>query len=387
MNKIKISSLTWVICGFVLLVGLGATWFFTYFDKEPFTRYHGYSEEARRNPFLAAQKFLAVQNVSFEKRENYQLFEQELGRYDTVIINSSRVGMSAATLEKMKQWVNDGGNLVLLATESFSYEFESSKDVFLDSLGLRYYDGDYNDYQYNYESEDNDQAIEFEFENAKANTRVHFNNSGYIEDTSGSASFIAGNQYSDQFIQYEYGEGLVSVATDFSIWNNRRIDKYDHAMFLRQLIGNSEKAWLLYNRIQPSVISMAMSHAPLVVISFVVFLCVMLWSGLWRVGAKRADDSAINREILQHLSAAAEFNYRLDQGAKLVESLMASIHHRMSQLSHGYSQQTPSNKLEKIAIHTGLPKTQLSLLLNYENETEEAFLEKVKLIQTIKANL
>jgi len=385
MKKIKISAATWAVSAIVFVIGLGATWFFSNFYKEPFTRYHGFSEEARRNPFLAAQRFLETQNVEFEKRENYKLFDESIGKSDTIIINSSRVGMSAARLEKMKQWVKDGGSLVLLATEGFDYDFESSKDVFLDSLGLRYYKGDYDSYSYSDDSSED--FVEFRFSESEDNTKVEFRNYGYIEDTSGDASFIAGNQYADQFIQYTLGEGLVSISTDFSIWNNYRIDDHDHAMFLRQIIGSSEKTWLLYNRIQPSLLSMAMSHAPMVVISVTIFLIVMFWSGLWRIGAKRADEEAINREIMQHLSASAEFSFRLDQGEKLIESLMESVHHRMAQLNHGYGRLTPPHKIEKIAIHTGIKKENLSVLLNNENESAEAFLEKVILIQQIRTHL
>lgn len=387
MKKIEISNVTWVICGLIILFGLSATWFFTYFDKEQFTRTHGYSDEAIRNRFLAAQLFLEKQDVEFEKRENYQLFDEKLGRNDTIIINSSRVGMSQATLEKMKAWLNNGGNLVLLATETFDYDFESSRDEFLDSLGLRFYSNGYQNYNDDEDSETEDDSVEFQFPEFEETTKVEFYGSGYIEDTSGNATFVAGNQYADQFIQYHYGDGLVSVISDFSIWNNYRIDQHDHAMFLRQIIGESAKTWLLYNRNQPSLISMAVLHAPLVVISSMVLLVFLLWSGLWRVGAKKSDELAVNREIMQHLAASAEFNYRLDEGQRLIKSLLESIHHRMAQLSHGYGRLTPPHQLEKIAIHTGLDKKQLSILLNTTNESEETFLDKVKLIQKIRTHL
>ncbi|WP_196138982.1 DUF4350 domain-containing protein [Aliikangiella sp. G2MR2-5] len=358
-----------------------ARWYFHNFEKTSYERSTGYSQEARRNPFLAAQRFLRLRGIQLETRNNYKLFEEELGQYDTVIINSSRVGMSSRIKEIMIEWVKQGGNLVLLATEAFDYELESSRDIFLDELGLRYYPD-------NYVPESDDEALsEFTFSEFDESTQVHFNSSGYIEDTSGEASFVAGTEYADQLIQYQLESGLITITVDFSIWHNNRIDQFDHAMFLVQLIGNSDKTWLLYSRVQPSLLSLAFKHATTVSISVLAILLSIFLSSLWRKGAKTEDDKPINREIMQHVHAAAEFDYRLDKGQQLIQSLMDIIHQQMTRVSYGYARLTPAKQLDKIAQHTGIERDRISSLFEIENQNHESFLEKIILIQQIRKHL
>ncbi|MCW8999895.1 MAG: DUF4350 domain-containing protein, partial [Kangiellaceae bacterium] len=344
-----------------------------------------YSEEARRNPFLAAQLYLKANDIEFEAHSNYKLFDDvnrsAIGQYDSIFIHSSRVGMSSTTRENMKNWARKGGHLVLLATEVYDYEFESSRDVFLDELGVRFYESDYVD------ASEEEKTAELTFNGYEQSSKVYFDTSAYIEDTSGDAAFIAGTEYADQLLQYDYGEGLITVVVDFDIWKNNRIDHHDHAMFLSQLIGRGTKAWLLYNRVQPTLFSMAVQNAPLIVISAVALLLVIFFSNLWRVGPKKADDLRVNREIMQHIEAAAQFNYRRDKGELLVNEMMQTIHHRFSQLNYGYSRLTPIKQLEKISHVTGIEINSLKPLLDEQNESHEQFINKAKLVQQIRKHL
>ncbi|MCW8878684.1 MAG: DUF4350 domain-containing protein [Kangiellaceae bacterium] len=369
----------------LIVIGLGVRWYFNNFDKQYYSKDYGYSEEARRNPFLAAQLYLKANDIEFEAHSNYKLFDDvnrsAIGQYDSIFIHSSRVGMSSTTRENMKNWARKGGHLVLLATEVYDYEFESSRDVFLDELGVRFYESDYVD------ASEEEKTAELTFNGYEQSSKVYFDTSAYIEDTSGDAAFIAGTEYADQLLQYDYGEGLITVVVDFDIWKNNRIDHHDHAMFLSQLIGRGTKAWLLYNRVQPTLFSMAVQNAPLIVISAVALLLVIFFSNLWRVGPKKADDLRVNREIMQHIEAAAQFNYRRDKGELLVNEMMQTIHHRFSQLNYGYSRLTPIKQLEKISHVTGIEINSLKPLLDEQNESHEQFINKAKLVQQIRKHL
>ena len=385
MQKFKPSAAAIITYIALIVIGLGVRWYFSHFDKQYYSRDYGYSEEARRNPFLAAQLYLKANDVEFESRSNYKLFDDaelsNIGQFDSVLMHSSRVGMSSATRENMKSWVNKGGHLILLATEVYDYEFESSRDVFLDELGVRYYESDYID------GTDEERIADLTFNGYDQSTKVYFYTSNYIEDTSGTAAFIAGTEYADQLIQYDYGEGLITVIVDFGVWKNGRIDQHDHAMFLTQLIGTGSKAWLLYNRIQPTLLSMAVQNTPLIVISAVILLLVIFFSNLWRVGPKKRDESRVNREIMQHIEAAAQFNYRHDKGELLLKEMMQTIHQRLTQLSYGYSRLTPAKQLEKISHVTGMELNTLKPLLEEHNESHEQFIKKAKLVQQIRKHL
>ena len=382
-NKFQISNVTWILIGSAVIFTLIFYWFVTTFTKVPYERELGYSSEARSNQFLAAEKFLNKLSVGLETRHDFSVFEEVPGQYDTILINGSRIGMSSARREAMLDWVQQGGHLVLLATEFYEYDFNSSRDKFLDDRGVRYYstEDDYTDYS------EEESTTSLNFEGFEKDTEVHFYANGYIEDTSGEASFISGPDHADQFIQYQMGEGLLTVIVDFSIWQNDRIDEHDHAMFLTQLIGNSAKAWLVYNRVQPSLYTLMIQHIPLVVVSFVFILLALLIGQLWRKGPARRDTPPVQREIMQHIAAAGEFAYRRDQGYDLSQQMHNSISHRMSQLVHGYMRLDGAKQLEKLATITGLPKNELQLLWHHDVENKETFLTKVQLVQEIRKHL
>lgn len=381
--KFSVSKVTWVIVVLEVLIALGFIGFFKSCDKVYYERNMGFSDEARRNPFLAAEKFLKKVSVDFETRHDFSLFDDGIGEFDTIFINGSRIGMSKARRESMQQWVNKGGHLVLLATEFYEYEFNSSRDKFLDELGLRFYDSsdDYNDYS------DEESLTQLKFDGFEDVTTARFHSYGYIEDTSGEASFVGGNEYADQFIQYQSGEGLVTILVDFSLWHNYRIEQNDHAMLLTQLIGSSPKAWLVYNRVQPSLLALLWRHAPLVFISALLILVLVLVGKLWRKGPAIQDQAPVQREIMQHIAAAGEFAYRGDQGHGLLQQNMQAINHRMSQLVHGYLRLTPTKQIEKLSSITGIPREELQLLWLEENENQDSFVEKVKLVQEIRKHL
>jgi|GEM_PF-2781258 len=381
------SKATWVIIISSLVFFGFFLWFVKNFDKVPYERELGYSAEARRNQFLAAEQFLKRVNVALESRHDFALFDnafdEKLGQYDTVLINGSRIGMSSARRDAMREWVNRGGHLVLLATEFYEYEFGASRDKYLDALGLRYYDtrDDYSDYS------EEESLTSLNFDGYERETQVHFYPDGYIEDTSGEASFIGGPEYADQFIQYQQGEGLLTVLVDFTVFQNNRIDAHDHAMFLLQLIGNSPQVWLVYNRVQPSLWQLMVSQIPLVIISAASLLLLMMLGQLWRKGAAIKDSPPVQREIMQHIAAAGEFSFRADRGAHLLEEMMRSIHHRLNQLVHGFERLSEDKQLIKLAHITGLPQEQLQILWQTENENQETFITKVQLVQEIRKHL
>ena len=380
---IQVSTVTWIILGIAVLITLFSHWYFTNFDKIYYERDTGYSVEAKRNQFLAAQQFLQQFDINFEIRNDFGVFDEPIGQFDTIFVNTSRVGMAAKRREAMTDWVKQGGHLVLLATEFYEYDFESSRDKFLDSLGLRFYstDDDYTSY------DDNESMTSFDFEGYDKETKVLFYDRGYIEDTSGEASFVAGPDHADQFVQYRLEEGLVSVLIDFSIWGNYRIDSHDHAMFLTQLIGGSEKAWLVYNRNQPSLVSLMFQHMPLIFLACAVILLAIILGQLWRVGSPIADSAHSQREIMQHIAAAGEFAYRADKGQSLLDSLNEGIHSRMAQLVHGYSRLSPAKQIEKLSAVSGIEKDRLLILWREPIDSQDAFLTRVQLVQEIRKHL
>jgi len=378
--KISISPITWGTITVALIIGIYSYWFYTHFDKVIEEVDVGTSKEARKNPFFAAQKFLEKTGRVASSQKNFSVLDGELKTQDTLIIESTRVGLTETKRERIKTWLSSGGHLILLATELYDDDLGTSRDVFLDELGVRLYQNPQEAWEYQKE----ERLTSITFEGTEAITSVDFNQNYYLQDASGNATFIGGNDYSDLFAQYELGEGMITVVVDMNIWKNFAIDELDHAMFLYQLVGTAENIWFLYNTVQPSLWSIMRELIPMVLISFFVIIGVMLFSASWRKGAPKRDDQRIQREIMQHIEAAGEFDYRNDSGRTLLSNLMESMESRLRKSIHQYTKLDDTTKVIKLSHLVGLNKEQLSLLWEQPEYNEDDFLKRVILIQKIK---
>lgn len=384
MLNLNVSKSTWVTCFILIVLGMVFYWFITSYTKIFYERDAGYSQEAKRNPFLALEKFVESYAISYESRKDFQLFDQSPGQYDTIFINNSRIAMPESVRQQMKRWVSQGGHLVLLATEYYDVNTATSRDRFLDELGVRFYKNEMDTYDIG----EDDTISKMTFQDDIQETQVDFDpSSGYLHDNSGKATFLGGNNFADYMLQYPLDEGLITVLTDFSIWSNSFVENHDNALFFLQLAGNSEKVWFIYNRIQPSLIDLAIDKVPYVVISLVSLLILLLASNLWRQGVLHQDEKPVTREILKHILAAARFSYRLDKGENLVKNMRESLFYRINLSAIGFARLSDEKKLQRLAEITHIEKQKLELIWQDNNESYEEFMSKAKLIQQLRRQL
>lgn len=382
-NKFLISPAAWVTIFCAIAIGGYLYWFYTHFDKVINEVDRGAIKEARANPFYAAEKFLETVGKKAESQRNYSILDENLQPYDTLIIESSRVGLSEDKRQRIKDWISSGGHLVALATEMYDYDLGTSRDIFLDELGLRLYEN--YDYGWNYETDSH--LTRVTFTDTDVATTISFGNQYYLQDDSGEATFIGGNEYSDLFAQYKLDDGMITIVTDMDIWKNYSIDEHDHAMFLYQLVGGAENVWFLYNTVQPSLLSVISDLIPMVIISFVILILVILFSASWRKGTPKSDELRIQREIMQHIEAAGEFSYRNDEGQTLLSEIMKSLESKLKKSIYQYSRISDEEKIAKLSQLSGKSKNELLVLWQDEEQNQDSFIRKVLLIKELQKQL
>ncbi len=382
-SKFSISPATWVIIIVACVIGGYSYWFYTHFDRVQIEVNKGASKEARANPFFAAIKLIEKTGRSADSQKNYSILDGAIDEVDTLIIESTRVGLSETKRNQIKEWLQQGGHLIALATERYDDQLSTSRDLLLDELGVRLYQNP----EYSWSYTDDEQLTRVTFEGTDSETVIDFRLTNYLQDSRGEATFIGGSDYADSFAQYRFDDGMITVVTDMSIWKNSRIVNHDHAMFLHQLIGTGQNVMFLYNTVQPSLWSSMQDLIPKVVISFLVLLVLLLFSASWRKGAPKQDDRRIRRELMQHIEAAGEFNYRNDAGATLLNDLNNSLETRLRKSIHQYSSLSDQKKLEKLSQLVNIKKQQLAILWQPLEHTQDDFLLRVALIQKIKRQL
>lgn len=152
-----------------------------------------------------------------------------------------------------------------------------------------------------------------------------FDTTYHLVDGLGDATAIAGSEYGDHLLQYHYGEGLITLVTDLTIWQNKSIDDYDHAYALSLLAGSSNQAYLLYNMDAPYWTKELWQHGKPMVISGLLLLFAWLWFRALRIGPLIHIVNEKPRQLLEHIRTMAHLYWRTGNSIQLIDSARQEV--------------------------------------------------------------
>ena len=324
----------------------------------------GYGEEARRNAFHAAERFLERHGIETETAEGLELLDALPSTDDLILISSSRIATSDRRRDALRAWVGKGGQLVVVASEVWDYDQATSRDPLLDSVGIYLVeaveaesdDGDPSD-----EGRDDDPDAAMDaFADALADddgdadersptlrelltqgqgfdrcpthdvdTTVVPLASGeelrvglfgshriVIDDEEG---FVSTGPNVGQIAQVGFGSGRVTAATSLGIFENDRVGCVDHAYLLWSLAEPAAKVWLVHDPDVLSVAELLARHFPATALGLLACLAVWLAHSSLRFGVAPRSDEGPRRELLEHLEASARFLWLRDSLGPLLE--------------------------------------------------------------------
>lgn len=389
----KVRPSVWVFALLVMIIGGLTVFFISHAHKRYYQQPIGADVEARRNPFLAAQYFMQQLGKELVLQRELSMLDQELNPYHAMIISNSRKPLNQRRIEALLAYVEQGGHLILNAVEEFDDDRGQSGAPILDQLGARLYpyEGEVeriDEQADESERDDSDRYFSrFTFDGYEQPTEVLFNGYRYLIDASGEAIFIGGTNDADHIIQYEHGEGVITVLSDMEFWQNKRIEQADHAMFLHQLTENYDKVWMIYNPQVPSLWRLFWQHGYFLVVSIAILLLVVIWFHQIKTGPVFPQFSNDSRKLLQHIKAAGEFKWHRCQPQVLLEQLRDELLGRVKQRSLQFEKLSKQNQIDYLTRVTELPEQsiQLALFQNYSDQT--TFVEQIKILQQIRKHI
>lgn len=331
----------------------------------------GPQKQARQNPFLAASLFLATYGIDVNIEQGYTRLDASPEQFpptdEMVVISDGYASLSPLRADKLLAWVEQGGHLMISASNPFIHNLDQQHDevfsrfgIWLQQAGspldgsilgllsdqdqskpdanesgpavdeaapdkpappddaeallesLAYWDpksacpdpgSNTGLVMYQNEADASD-AVQIAI---NFNTAIGLN---FAEEQQSEISYWASNEQGVQFIQQPYGRGLVSFITSTDIWKNHNIACVDNAYFLQFFASNAAKVWLLVNQTHPSLISLLWQRAPW----FVGVLLLLVLLGIWhyglRFGAMLPERPIARRKIIEHIDASAVFLWR-----------------------------------------------------------------------------
>lgn len=119
----------------LLMLISAAALFLFFFERHTEEIDLGFGPEAQRNPFLAAEQFLSRTGIAHRRADNISVIAT-LAPGDTLFLASSSLIYNAARLRELLDWVDQGGNAIVVANIG-----DDERDQLLDWLELEITDG------------------------------------------------------------------------------------------------------------------------------------------------------------------------------------------------------------------------------------------------------
>jgi len=322
----------------------------------------GFSEEAVRNPYMAAEEFLSRFDVDVERENGLALLDDLPSTADTILIASSRRSLSTRRLDALTDWVYDGGALIVRATDLYDDDRDDKGDELLNRFGIWLYEaensssetetstsvgeaiagiekGEEADLKPKVETpknfgdvlramdvpKDNCKyspgltAIDFEGEDRELQANLSTSRHLYFEDE--QDYIYSANDSGAQFVYVPHGQGSIYVLTSLNQWRNRNIGCFDHAHFLRTITGGTPTLWLMFNTDIEPWYKLIWQQWPVAV--FLTFLWLMLW--LWRSAYRSARIESAKpierRAVMEHIEGMSRFLYQQGELGLLLSGL------------------------------------------------------------------
>jgi hypothetical protein len=284
-------------------------------EFEEVTRETGYKGKARLNPWLAAERF--VERKGYDVRSSGSWLKPDWDH--SVFLVPVGVLNNVGVVSTMKEWVSDGGHLVLLVEYSDS-EWNDWSDYqrsvpelqmplldFLKTAGV---------------------TLERSGSGKSDGTTISFGEHVYQVEVDTNSRVSSPAVKGGNFVSVEYGYGHVTVIPDARIFRSRKIGDKDHALLLSALIESStmEGKVVFLRGAGISLWRMLARHLWPVLVGLSVALIIWLWKSFTRFGPmESAAIASPLRGYDHHLEALGDFQWRLDKGSALLAPIRERI--------------------------------------------------------------
>lgn len=342
----------------VLLLGLLVIWLGGQLQPYDEMVEHGPAPQARSNDYLAAELFLRDRGLQVTHHEGIAGLETLPTRGQTLLLLGERHQMTPGQTDRLLDWAAAGGHLVVVAEQLWDEKAGKSGDLLLDRLNLQQYSTKELDTDPQAPqppaAEQHPQLTKLYLENETEPAYLAFDLDFHLYDADNRAHAWANSAGATHMLQLQHGDGLITALTDSWIWQNRNIDKFDHAWLLWYLTQDSDVT--LVHRIEHAgLLAQLRQYFPELLTALGLLILLILWHAGQRFGPLLVPASPARRQLQEHLHGSAEFMLRHARGQTLVHQLQHDIQRRAGHRHSGFEQLPLSEQWALLAQLSNLP--------------------------------
>ena len=387
-------------------------WFFQNYERVDEEIQIGISPAARRNPLLAAERFLARLGLEAQSISGRDWLLNPPSEPGVLIVHYLGPSLPEPRERQLLRWIEDGGHLIVTAEREWDEAAGGSGNHLLDSLGLRVNwspeeretDGSESDRPADVDAaaakpgdpaqgsgvedeEGCDCGLVVEYPGYPYPLEVALAGARHLYDAEERAHWWVEDEQGDRLLQYRIGDGLITVLSDNGFLGNDEIGKRDHALFLALLAGDQRRAWLLYSSDMPSLLQLLWQKAPYLVISFLVLCGLSLWRLTRRTGPLLLTEVNGRRNLMEHLDAAAGYAWRVDRAKAMVQASREGLETAWRRRLPGLGRADRQSRCAVIAERTGLAPRAVEQALYGDIASEQAFIRTSAIQQKLAVGL
>jgi hypothetical protein len=362
----------WTIVAVVAILG-GAVWFFDNFERVPYKEWTGYRGEARRNGFLAAERLL--DRMGLQVRHLKTPIElRELPPNGTLILPARRSALAPAERERLLEWVEAGGHLVV------ENENHLVPDPILDAVGVE---------RQPVKTSGPSQPTEVRLPHSPDALKVSLASGQTLVAPEGA--FRLEGKSGTPLVHFKRGRGQVTALNDFGFMRNTAIGQNDHAEFLWQLVRfqpGTAAVFVFDNPQKLSLFDWLVDNAWAVLAAGALLLAAWLWRIAPRFGPIAPDPEPVRRRLLDHLRASGRFQWSAGGAATLAEAAREAALRRVARAQTDFAALTPAERRARLAASFDLPAEEAERVLRPAQNLQPAeFVNAMRVFQRIHERL
>jgi len=368
----------------VIIVGFFTYLFLVNFDRVDEEITIGYSELAQRNDFLAAERFLRKLDFAvITHREQFavdKLLKSKqpgtlLMRYNAQIETKER-------FEKIMSWMKSGGHLILEINAALYPKEGTTKVGLLKEFGVSLKRN-----SIFFEDIDNSTTLVQIYENGDE-FETDFLSVFTIDVENLKYIVKADDKNGTHLVEFKVGDGSITLLSDINIWRNRGIAEHDHAALLVEILGRSPGHIDIIAAISmPSLLELIWKNGKWFCVSLALLIAFYLWSLFEKFGPTMEKVDTSRRSLIEHLDAAAKFDWRHFRGSTLLEFARDDLGKFLDNKHPSAMQRSEKEIHQWLHEKTNIPLEDITSALTGETENATTLVHAIQTIQKIRKQL
>lgn len=371
------SRQTVVMIGIIALVLAISAWLLANFERTTITVRSGYTTEALRNPWLAAQRLIERMGGKAATVSNPSDLHT-LPPSATLVLPAERHSLSPALLSDLLAWLHRGGYLIVEG------EAENLLDPLVDALGVRRAA-----MRPSRGGRAPGQPLEIKLPGSDTTSRVILSRRMRLEAGDSAFAFDPGN--GNVLVLVESGDGLALVLNELEFATNRDIGDHQHAQFLWAMLAmvpGDRPVYFFNAPARQSFAGWLARHAWAPLCGLAALVLAWLWHAAPRFGPMAPDPVRSRRRLLDHLRASGRYLWSNGGAQRMLDAARDACLRRIARAHPDFLALPEAERPRRLAEILGWPEERARQLMAPPNATRMAdFLHAVHLYQSAHEQL